>query len=135
MAEPKTGAPVAKGVSSQASQDGRFVVLTFDCDSGPVRVGVPLPAVGQVVGHLAGMGAMIAKKPGAPAPQKDSISAVPIAADAVALQAGRSAEEALITFRSGVMDLVFAVPMGLIRTAAEKLLRNPAPKAESETKH
>ena len=135
MTEPAMqSARVSSGVAITASEDGKFVVMTFSTKGEPVSIAIPAQNIGHMIAHLIGVAESEAGIRATKVP-KGEITSVPIAVASLGVAQGRSETEALLAIHTGPMTLTFAVDLPTLLGMCGDLQRMTRKTGKPTTRH
>ena len=115
--------PVAKGVTVEASPDGKQTALLFKTSTEPGFVGIALnnAELARMASLLLSQAAKVAARV-VPESPPTKMTARPILASHLGFAKGRSDSEAIVVFRVGNLDLTFAVDVSMLHGQCTTLL-------------
>ena len=111
-----------KDIEWALSLDGKYIQLTFTAGSGEKMVSrMSDEGFTGFLTMLINVGVLSAEKSAGPAPEVRTIRADPIPVSQVSIGAGRTAQEVVLTVRTGMMELLFAVDPRILLDALHRL--------------
>lgn len=136
MTERPASAPVAEGVGATVSEDGDYVVLSFQLAGGEVtNIAFPAMGLGHMLTHLIATGGELGERHQAALDEDAPINVLPLPASALGVGPGDDDDEAILAVRTGPITLSFSVDVPTLRETCERVLQAPGWSDESEMPH